>query len=239
MDHQLTLKHRSVAVNKLFIWGIWVLTCCFPLAALAWDAGPAECKENACSGGREARRVPDTQPKYADSVVPGRLANCPAGYTSIGIGGCGRGADTTYTPSVLPSCPNGYINGGPAGCFPAGVGGIFGNWLGPSSVACPAGYFKDSIVQRCHNNCPEGFTQSGESCDRIVSTLGPSSVICGPNERRGGGLVANKCFPSTASNPGPCSEDREEYGVSGASLCFKKCPAGSTRSALSTCVHDV
>ena len=222
--------------------------------ALAWDAGPSQCKHDVCSGGVDPNSFADTQPAYADSVIPGRLADCPSGYTNNGIAGCGRGADSKSSPSVAASCPDGYTNNGltcgrgahsygnycKGGCAPGYTNtgctcfrGV--STLTASSMVCPAGYWKDEIVFRCHKNCDPGYTQMGESCFRGVSTLGPSSFICGANEHRGGGLNANKCFP----NPGPCSADREEYGVSGASLCFKKCPAGSRRTAISTCTHDV
>jgi hypothetical protein len=223
--------------------------------ALAWDAGPKSCVNDPCTGGVNAGSFLDTQPKYANSVIPGRLADCPAGYSNIGIGGCGRGADSISTPSQLASCPSGYTNMGltcfrgvdtyAKNCFSGGCkegytnNGCFcgrgASSLSADSMVCPAGYFKDNVVKRCHKTCPAGYTQTGETCFRGVDTKGPDSFICGPNERRGGGLVANKCFP----NPGPCSADREEYGVSGASLCFTKCPAGSHRTAVSTCSWDV
>ncbi|QJR15933.1 hypothetical protein [Usitatibacter palustris] len=221
---------------------------------LAWDAGPKQCTTDACTGGVNAATFLDTQPKYANSVIPGRLADCPEGYKNIGIAGCGRGADSISTPSQLASCPSGYTNMGLT-CFRpvssygnkclGGCGAGYTNMgcfcsrgadsKSADAMVCPAGYFKDNVVKRCHKNCPAGYTQTGETCFRGVDTKGPDSFICGPGERRGGGLVANKCFP----NPGPCSADREEYGISGASLCFTKCPPGSTRTAVSTCSHSV
>ncbi len=238
-------------------WIAFILALTAALAAgpaLAWDAGPKQCKHDVCSGGVDANSFADTQPAYANSVIPGRLADCPAGYSNIGIAGCGRGADSISTPSKLADCPSGYTNMGLT-CFRGAHS--YGNYCkggcaagytntgctcfrgadtqGASSMVCPAGYFKDDAVKRCHKNCPAGYTQMGESCFRGVDTMGPSSFKCNAGEHRGGGLNANKCFP----NPGPCSADREEYGVSGASLCFSKCPAGSRRTAISTCTHDV
>ena len=221
----------------------------------AWDAGPKKCVHDVCSGGVDPNSFADTQPAYADSVIPGRLADCPTGYHNIGIAGCGRTADSFSTPSQLASCPSGYSNTGltcfrgvdtyKKSCFSRGCNsgytdmGCFcargADTLSASSMTCPAGYFKDDVVKRCHKTCPAGYTQTGETCFRGVDTKGPSSFICNANEHIGKGLLANKCYP----NPGPCSADREEYGVPGASLCFKKCPAGSHRTAVSTCVHDV
>lgn len=223
--------------------------------AFAWDAGPRQCIHDVCSGGVNANSFADTQPAYADSVIPGRLADCPAGYHNLGIAGCGRTADSISTPSQLASCPSGYKNMGLTcfrgadtygkNCISGGCKSGYTNFgcfcgrgadtLGASAMVCPDGYFKDSVVHRCHKNCPAGYTQTGETCFRGVDTKGPDAFICNAGEHRGGALNANKCFP----NPGPCSADREEYGVSGASLCFKKCPAGSHRTAVSTCVHDV
>jgi hypothetical protein len=224
-------------------------------AAMAWDAGPRQCVHDVCSGGVDANSFADTQPAFADSVIPGRLADCPPGYSNLGIAGCGRGADSISTPSQLASCPAGYKNMGltcfrgvdtyAKKCLSGGCNAGYRNMgcfcargadtLLASAMTCPAGYFKDDVVQRCHKNCGAGYTQMGESCFRGVSTEGPSAFRCKPGEHLGGGLNANKCFPT----PGPCSADREEYGVSGAALCFKKCPAGSHRTAVSTCTHDV
>src|SRR6185503_12614755 len=84
--------------------------------ALAWDAGPRQCIHDVCSGGVSANSFADTQPAYADSVIPGRLADCPDGYHNLGIAGCGRGADSISTPSQLASCPSGYTNTGLTCC---------------------------------------------------------------------------------------------------------------------------
>jgi len=193
----------------------------------------------------------ETQPQYANFVIPGRLADCPAGFINIGIAGCGRSADSISTPSKLASCPSGYANVGlycfrgvdtyAKSCFSGGCNPGYTNTgcfcarasssLSADSMVCEAGYFKDKVEKRCHKNCPAGYTQAGEACFRGVEKKGPESFTCGPTERRGSGPAANKCFP----NPGPCSADREAYVVSGASLCFSKCPAGSKRTGISTC----
>lgn len=195
---------------------------------VAWDAGPMECIHDVCNGGRITRTVPDTQPKYANSEIPGRLADCPVGFHNIGVGGCGRGADSISAPSMLPTCPDGYTNNGPAGCG-RGAHTYTKSWsdscragyrndgffctrdvslLGPSAFSCPADYFIGAD-QRCHKNCPGGYTNTGETCFQGVATKGPSAFSCKSGEVLGGGLNANKCFPRTATNPGPCSADRE------------------------------
>ena len=103
----------------------------------------------------------ETRTKYANGVIPGRLAVCPAGYTNIGIAGCGKGFKTES--------------------------------LGSGS--CSKGYFKGA-AGRCYKTCKSGYTNMGEFCARGVSMRGPSSFICKSSERRGGGLIANKRFPT-------------------------------------------
>ena len=44
-------------------------------------------------------------------TLPGRVADCPAGYTNNGLT-CGRGTDDIFAPSKVASCPNGYTNMG-------------------------------------------------------------------------------------------------------------------------------
>ncbi|MBI3229092.1 MAG: hypothetical protein HYZ45_02565 [Burkholderiales bacterium] len=192
----------------------------FSLPALAWDTGPEACAHNECSGGVTRDSVPDTQPKYANSVIPGRVADCPTGYTNMGLT-CFRGADSISAPSILASCPSGWTN----------MGLFCGKWflqtMGPSGMVCPSGYFKDNVVYRCHQICPTGYTNTGETCFRGADSLSMESMSCPAGEHREGA----RCYP----NPGPCSADREYY----AGLCYSKCPAGSYRSAVSTCVHEV
>jgi len=151
----------------------------------------------------------------------GRLADCPAGFTNIGLAGCGRSADTISTPSQPASCPSGYASKGQycvrdaetyaKNCFSGGCNPGYTNMgcfcargassLSADAMVCPAGYSKDKVAKRCQKNCPAGYRQTGEACFRGVETKGPESFICGPNERRGSGLVANRCFPNSAFNP--------------------------------------
>jgi hypothetical protein len=188
--------------------------------AHAWDAGPAACAHSECTGGVTRDGVLDTQPKYANSEIPGRVADCPSGYTNTGLT-CFRGADSIGAPSILASCPAGWTN----------MGLFCGKWflqtMGPSGMVCPAGYFKDNVVYRCHVNCPAGYTNTGETCFRGADTLTMERMLCAAGEHRDG----PRCYP----NPGPCSSEREYY----AGLCYAKCPPGSRRTAVSTCVHDV
>lgn len=207
--------------RNILAYLLFALTSIFGYTpAHAWDAGPAACAHSECTGGVTRDSVPDTQPKYANSEIPGRVADCPAGYTNMGLT-CFRGADSISAPSILPNCPSGWTN---YGLF---CGKWFLQTLGPGSMVCPSGYFKDNIVQRCHVECPSGYTNTGETCFRTASSLAMSSMQCKSNEH----LDGPRCYP----NPGPCSTEREYY----AGLCYAKCPEGSYRSAVSTCVHQV
>lgn len=94
-------------------------------------------------------------------------------------------------------------------------------------MTCTSGYFLNKNLGRCYKKCPGGYTNTGETCFRGVRTLGTSSMKCRGGEQRRGG----RCFPRGRT----CSSDRESYG----GLCYKKCPRGSRRTAVSTCVHSI
>jgi len=64
--------------------------------------------------------------------------------------------------------------------------------MGPSHMVCPAGYFKDPILQRCHKECPAGYTNMGETCFRGVSTKGLDAQTCKPGEEMRG-LIPFPC----------------------------------------------
>lgn len=53
---------------------------CAP-AARAWDAGPAKCKHDPCTGGLDERSFPDTRPRYL-------RGDCPAGSKRSAISTC-------------------------------------------------------------------------------------------------------------------------------------------------------
>jgi hypothetical protein len=163
-------------------------------------------------------------------TIPGRVADCPAGYTNNGLT-CGQGADTISAPSQgYANCPSPYVNSGFNTCirFPDSFwqcGGTcrdpyyhasvctcqyWGDSLPASSMVCPAGY-STSIIGTCIKNCPPGYTNTGETCFRGVDTLGLGSMTCRPGEVKGGG----RCFPSD----GNCGSNAD-YD---AGLCYGKC----------------
>ncbi len=168
--------------------------------------------------------------------VPGRVADCPSGYTNNGAT-CGRGADTIPMPSQLASCPSGYTNMGltcfqGASTYGKGCTTIFHKYdcrsgytddgcfcgrgastLSSDHMTCPSGFTKSSLDERCIGSCPSGFTNTGETCFRGVDTLGMGSMTCNSGEVKRGA----RCYPSGAD----CGNEDEDAG-----LCYPKCAAG-------------
>ena len=74
--------------------------------------------------------------------IPGRVADCPSGYTNHGLT-CHRGSKDIYSPSKTASCPSEYTNTGLT-CFrPAHT------YSAPSkSGKCPRGYSNTGLT--CH-----------------------------------------------------------------------------------------
>lgn len=178
---------------------------------------------------------------YADSYVrdagtiPGRPADCPDGYTNMGLT-CYRGPKTIFAPSLVASCPLGFTNTGLT-CF------RFPETLSMKYMFCPNGYFK-SVTGRCHKICPPEYTNTGEFCQRNPSSLGPRVMSCRDDEIKGG--VANsRCYPKV----GDCGESSEKsgalcytkcrhqfYGVG--PVCWSKCPTSLPYSCGATCVKN-
>lgn len=132
-----------------------------------------------------------------------RVADCPATYTNTGLT-CGRGSDDYWAGSKTPSCPSGYTN---VGLF-CGFGGYWGvDTLGPSSFICPNGYFLNTLTARCHKHCMEGYTNTGETCHRVVSILGIGAMSCKSDET----IIVGRCYK--------CHNDEELDGL----LCYPKC----------------
>ena len=193
-------------------------------------------------------------------TIPGRVADCPAGYTNNGLT-CGRGADTISAPSVgYASCPANYVNSGFHTCLRGPdsywqCGGdcrspyyhasvctcqYWGDTLPASSMVCPAGY-KVSLIGSCIKQCPAGYTSTGETCFRGVDTLSMTSMICHADEIRGGG----RCFPKggTCGSKGDydaglcynkCTSKQDGVGP----VCWDKCPAGLPHACGAGCAVD-
>src|SRR5437588_58424 len=59
----------------------FVATAALGSRAHAWDAGPARCKHDPCSGGVDTRTFPDTRPRYLKG-------KCPQGSRRTAISTC-------------------------------------------------------------------------------------------------------------------------------------------------------
>ncbi len=138
--------------------------------------------------------------------IPGRVADCPAGFTNTGLT-CYRGPDFIAAGSIVANCPKGFTNMGLT-CYK------FPHSLGQKYMTCPEGYFKSSISARCHKICPEGYTNTGEFCQRDAVTLDSSAMTCHEDEIKGG-VGDARCYPKV----GDCGADGEKYGA----LCYQKC----------------
>lgn len=156
--------------------------------------------------------------------------NCPSGYTNMGES-CHRAVSTLGTGSMTchnsefksgarcyTQCPSGYTNTGEYCHRPAST-------LGMGSMSCNLDEFRSGA--RCHDLCPSGYTNTGEFCHRPVSTYGMEKMSCNADEF----LSGARCYP----NEGTCDSGEEFY----ASLCYTACPAGSKRTAVSTCTHEI
>ncbi len=127
--------------------------------ALAWDAGPKQCRLNECTGGVTPDAVLDTQPRYASSVLP--------------TDACAQGTEW-YGSACYKSCAAGWHRTAVCTCKKDG-GGLFDLWT---------------------------------DCGKFGAAGTPAKV---------------------------CPAGREYWG----GLCYSACPAGSVRTAVSTCQHEV
>lgn len=109
----------------------------------------------------------------ANVEASGRVADCPKGYTNIGLL-CSRGADTYSNPSKVADCPSGYTNMGLT-CYKPPFSS-----KGLSSMSCKDGWFRTG--GRCYKKCKSGYTSVGEACMRGVSTLTSGNMSCESHE---------------------------------------------------------
>lgn len=165
-----------------------------------------------------------------DIHSPSRVADCPSGYTNMGLtctnwNGWPWEWDTVGWGSF--TCPSGYFKSGATqrchkNC-PSGYTntGEFCHRVatskGMGSMTCSSGYFQSSVTARCHKNCPSGYTNTGETCHRVVSTLGLSSMSCNAGEHKGG-VAGERCYPNNSF----CFNG----GDYDAGLCYPECKGG-------------
>ena len=165
-----------------------------------------------------------------DIYAPSKVADCPSGYTNMGLTctnwngwpwdwhtvgwsyfTCPSGYfKSNVTHRCHKNCPSEYTNTGEF-CHRVATS------KGMSSMTCPSGYFQSKATARCHKNCPSGYTNMGETCHRPVSTLGLSAMTCNAGEHKGG-VAGERCYP----NNGMCFND----GDYDAGLCYPKCKDG-------------
>jgi len=82
-------------------------------------------------------------------TIPGRVADCPEGYTNDGAT-CRRPTDDIYEPSKMPSCPSGYTN------------------MGLTCYRAPHDIYSPSKVA----GCPSGWKNFGLTCTENLGTGG-------------------------------------------------------------------
>src|SRR5580658_7955123 len=125
-------------------------------------------------------------------TIPGRVADCPAGYTNMGLT-CTSGLTTYYNPSIVADCPSGYTN---FGLFCKGTSWSTAlSFKTSGSMTCPAGYFLNAEIGRCYKECkPGGYKSVGEYCMAGLDTLGASAMTCNSDEKKGG-VAGARCYP--------------------------------------------
>ena len=180
-------------------------------------------------------------------TIPGRVADCPAGYTNSGAA-CTRAAETIPAPSSAPVCPAGYSANGSSCERPATTKANANSRaadcpdrytntssecfrlsasapLPMSSMTCNPGETK--VASHCYKACESGYVNSGASCVRPVSTLGPEKMSCkaGYHKHLGSQRCIADCADGYTSTGDACSRAANTVGPESMS-----CKAGETRS---------
>lgn len=181
-----------------------------------------------------------TPPAHALEAEFGRVADCPSGYTNVGLT-CYRGPDTIGNGgSTAADCPVGYVNTGltclrPADTKPNG---------GSTSADCPSGYTNtglsclrpaESIVVGAATvaDCPVGYTNVLGVCTRgTLDISSPSSEANCPSGYRYTGLT---CFKLASTIGRSCTHYSHILFVD---VCtsYASCPSGYTQFAF-TCTR--
>ena len=129
--------------------------------AYGWDAGPVQCKRGECSSGVGLITVfSDTQPKYANSVLPSD--SCPAG-TEWYLSGCYGASPAGWSRTAVCTM---HKNGGWwwdlwTDCS------RFGYYSFPTKT-CPAD--RENYLGLCYTRCPAGSVRTAVStCTHSVN----------------------------------------------------------------------
>lgn len=179
-------------------------------------------------------------------IIPGRIADCPAGYSMSG-GSCKRAGDTIAAPSRAADCPAGYSNNGASCERPAATKANTNSRLADcpdgftnsgdacfrlsaatplpmSSMTCKGGEIKSDA--RCYKSCEAGFTNAGTSCTRPASTLGADSMTCkaGFKKSANGQRCVAECAAGYTNTGEACSRAADALGIES-----MVCKAGEVR----------
>lgn len=132
-----------------------------------WDAGPKECKRDECSGGKAySTSFPDTQPKYANSVLPSD--SCPAGTEWYGSG-------------CYKACPSGWYRTAACTCRRNNSywWDLTALWTDCSRFGYSSYPTKTCSADReyyaglCYSRCPSGSVRAAVStCTHTVKWMG-------------------------------------------------------------------
>jgi hypothetical protein len=158
----------------------------------------------------------------AAGIVPGRPADCPAGYANQG-GSCLREAESRPAPSIAPECPAGYKVDGTSCERPA--------LSKPNPAVRPA-------------DCPDGYSNSGTACFRLSAPdpLPASRMSCKPGETKVDTRCYRACEAGTNIAGGNCVRPASTLGTDKMSCkagylkddkkarCYAQCPAGFSNS---------
>jgi hypothetical protein len=183
--------------------------------------------------GRGAGRIPDKKPCSAwNSAYRDDGTSCwldtygrGSGYAIWNEGKCKKENPATgcekWGAMYYPKCKSGYHNVACCLCEPNGGPGI--KVTAFQRYQCRADEELNGAL--CYPKCNPGYHANGCCiCAADNETLShASSASCGPDETQSLG----RCYK--------CPADREYYG----GLCYKKCPAFSKRTAVSTCEFNL
>lgn len=160
------------------------------LLMFGWDAGPSDCKRNECSGGKVlSPTIPDTQPKYANSILPSD--SCPAGTEWYGSG-CYKACPANYHRTAVCTCVR---NNAPWWDFSAiwTDCGAFGYASFPQKT-CPAD--REYYAGLCYSRCPAGSVRTAIStCSHSFQWRGNTHL-----------WVVNRALDLLANSPDPAAK---------------------------------
>ena len=189
------------------------------------------------------QKPPTTTKPATTYAPPSRVADCPSGYTNMGIT-CHRVVSTYSAASSVASCPSGYTNTG-ATCHR-----VVSTYSAGSSVA----------------SCPSGYTNWGATCHKPVKcsgglpwtwkctgggSVGMGSMTCPSNRFKKGARCYVRCKAGYTNNGETCGRAAHDLSMGSMTCpsnrfktgarCYVRCKAGYTNNG-ETCgraAHDL